>query len=113
MRRSDREARRTRAKELGRVAYRLARAEDVSGVIAVEDEEKHVREFQEGGLTAELLIPFRANARPEEFSRLQVRHCGRKVLELRWSKAGDFSLVHFEPGDWEGVLESEPPPMPF
>jgi hypothetical protein len=113
MRWADRDARRRRATELGRIAYRLVREEAASGVLELDAEEKHLREFEESGIEVQLLTPFRADARPDEFSRLQVRRYGRKVLELRWSKVSDASIVAFEEGDWEDVLESEPPPIAF
>jgi hypothetical protein len=53
MRWSDRQARIKKAKELGHIAYRLARAKEVYGVIDVEDEEKHLREFEERGLNCD------------------------------------------------------------
>jgi hypothetical protein len=71
MRWSDRQARIKKAKELGHIAYRLARAKEVYGVIDVEDEEKHLREFEQRGLTVTLLSPFRAAAHEDEFSRLK------------------------------------------
>jgi len=42
--------------------------------------------FEESGIEVQLLTPFKADARPDEFSRLQVRCYGRKVLGLRRSK---------------------------
>lgn len=104
MRASDRQARLTRAKELGRVAFDALRFEDIGGIITVENEQKQFREFAQLGLTGTLLTPFRPT-RPDEFSRIQIRHLGHKVLDLRWSKAGDFRLVTFERGDWEELLE--------
>ena len=111
--RSDRQARRERARALGRIAYRLAWAEDVAGVLDLDGQDKHLRQFEERGLDVQLLTPFRIDVSPDEWSRLQVRHHGRKVLELRWSKVTNASVVAFEEGDWEAVLESEPPPIPF
>jgi hypothetical protein len=69
--------------------------------------------FEESGIEVQLLTPFKADARPDEFSRLQVRCYGRKVLGLRRSKVSDVSIVAFEEGDWDDVLESELPPVPF
>lgn len=105
MRATDRQARLKRAKELGRMAYDILRFEDVCGVIEIAGEEKHLREFEQREISGSLVTPFRPNARPDEFSRIQVRHLGRRVLELRWSKAGEFKAVLYEPGEWEELLE--------
>jgi hypothetical protein len=102
-----------KAKELGRIAYRLAQAKEVYGVIDVEHEEKHLREFEERGLIVTLLSPFRAAAHENEFSSLHVRYYRRKVLHLRWTKAGDFKVVTFDEGDWEHILWEQPAPIPF
>ncbi|WFU44104.1 hypothetical protein QA640_17625 [Bradyrhizobium sp. CB82] len=104
MRASDRQARLTRAKQLGRLAYDVLRFEDLVGIIEIEGEDKYLREFAHQGLSGSLLTP-RSPMRPDEFSRIQIRHLGRKVLELRWSKAGDFRLVTYEPGEWEELLD--------
>ncbi|MFK4726318.1 hypothetical protein ABIE89_007418 [Bradyrhizobium niftali] len=85
------------------MAYDVLRFEPVCGVIEIESEDKHLREFDRRGLSGSYVTPSRPG-RPYEFSRIQVRHLGRKVLELRWSKAGDFQLIAYEPGDWEGLL---------
>lgn len=105
MRASDRQTKLQRAKELSRIAYSFLRFEDIVGVITLEGEEKHLREFNQQPLSGSLLIPFRSTASGDEFSRIQVRHLGRKVLELRWSKTGDFKLMVYEPGEWEEQLE--------
>lgn len=104
MRSADRQARLMRAKELGRLAFDALRFEELVGIMTIEDEQKQFREFAQRGLSGSLLTPFRPQ-RLDEFSRIQVRHLGRKVLDLRWSKAGDFRLVTFEPGDWEELLQ--------
>jgi hypothetical protein len=67
----------------------------------------------EGGLSAELMAPFRAWARPTEYSQIQIRIDGRKVLDIRWDRAGSFKAVHFEPGEWERVLIDLPDPIPM
>ncbi|RXH05189.1 hypothetical protein [Bradyrhizobium vignae] len=72
--------------------------------MTVEGEQKQFREFAQRGLSGSLLTPFRPT-RLDEFSRIQIRHIGHKVLEIRWSKAGDFRLVTFEPGEWVELLE--------
>ncbi|MBW5434548.1 hypothetical protein FXB41_07080 [Bradyrhizobium canariense] len=105
MRAIDRQARLKRAKELGRLAYDMLRFEDdLVGTIAIEGDDKYLREFEGRGLSGSYVTPSRPG-RPYEFSRIQVRHLGRKVLELRWSNAGDFNLVVYEPGDWGELLE--------
>lgn len=113
MRRAGRKARQERAKALGRIAYRLARADDVCGVIEIDGEKKHIREAEESGLKITLLEPFRSGALENEFSRLEVRDHGRKVLELRWSEAGNFTMAAFEEGEWEVILDDQPAPIPF
>jgi hypothetical protein len=74
---------------------------------------KQMRVFEEDGLSAELLEPFRGGASPNEHSQIQVRFNGRKVLEIRWDRAGAFKSIHFEPGEWERVLIDLPEPIPF
>ncbi|MCK1595564.1 hypothetical protein [Bradyrhizobium sp. 164] len=82
----------------------MLRFEDLVGIIAVEGEDKYLREFEHRGLSGSYVTPSRSG-RPYEFSRIQVRHLGHKVLELRWTKAGDFQMVAYEPGEWEELLE--------
>lgn len=115
MRRADRQDRLTRAKLLGRKAYAHVRWSDVEGVIPVDGQDKHLRTFEDDGLSIQLLSPFRSYAQPHEFSRLQIRAAGCKVLEVRWSKAGDFRVVTFEEGDddWQKTLLAWPDPIPF
>ncbi|SFO26057.1 hypothetical protein SAMN05216330_102446 [Bradyrhizobium sp. Ghvi] len=104
MRASDRQARLKRAKELGRLAFDVLRFEELVGNMTVEGEQKQFREFAERGLSGSLLTPFRP-MRLDEFSRIQIRHLGHKVLNIRWSKAGDFQLLTYEPGEWEELLD--------
>lgn len=104
MRASDRQSRLKRAKELGRLAFDVLRFEDICGVIELEGEKKHLREFKHREVSGSLLTPLRASAGLDEFSRIQVRHLGRRMLELRWSSTGDFLLDAYEPGGWEEVL---------
>ncbi|WP_027568428.1 hypothetical protein [Bradyrhizobium sp. URHA0013] len=104
MRASDRQARLKRAKELARPAFDVLRFEQLVGNISVEGEQKQLREFAQRGLSGSLLVLFRLT-RLDEFSRLQVRHLGRRVLEIRWSKASDVKLIAYEPGEWEELLE--------
>jgi hypothetical protein len=63
-----------------------------------------IREYEVRGITIEPAAPFQPYARPEEFSRLRVRVHGEKVFEIRWSKRGDFKVVHYDVGDWERTL---------
>ncbi|TQF28857.1 hypothetical protein UNPA324_03740 [Bradyrhizobium sp. UNPA324] len=93
-----------RGKELGRLAYDMLRFEDLIGNITVEGEQKQLREFARSGLSGSLLTPFRPT-RLDEFSRIEIRYLGRKVLDIRWSKAGDFQLIVYEPGEWEELLD--------
>jgi hypothetical protein len=113
MRWTDRHAKSRQAKALGRIAYAILRAEEVSGVLEIEGEEKHVRELDEDGLAAQLVMPFRRDAHPSEFSRIQIRHAGRKVFDIRWTKEGDFTTVVYEVGEWERKLLGWPRPIPL
>ena len=113
MNKADREARLQRAKMLGRVAYRIVRDYEIAGVLTYDGEEKHLRMFNEDGLTAELVVPFRPHALPNEFSRIQIRADGRKVFEIRWDGARNFRLITYVPGDWERTLLDWPEPIPF
>jgi hypothetical protein len=89
---SDREARLQRAKALGRIAYRILRDYEIEGALDFDGEKKHLRRFDEDGLTAELVVP-RADALPTEFSRIQIRADGRKVFEIRWDGAKTSGLL--------------------
>jgi hypothetical protein len=51
----DREARLQRAKEIGRVAYRIVRASKIEGFLDLEDGRKRHCECNRGGLIIELL----------------------------------------------------------
>ena len=99
MNRAEREARLQRAKVLGRVAYRHLQCCEIVGVLTYEeDEEKHLYMLDEDGLTAELIVPFRPHALPNEFSRIQIRADGRKVFEIRWDGARKFQAHHLRAG---------------
>jgi hypothetical protein len=110
---SDREAKLQRAKALGRIVYRIIRDYEIEGVLTYDGEEKHLRKFDEDGLIAELVVPFRPQALPTEYSRIQIRADGRKVFDIRWDSAKSFSVVTYEPGDWELTLLDWPEPIPF
>jgi hypothetical protein len=113
MQRADREARLERAKAIGRIAYLHVRGADIFGNISVDGEEKRLRELEEDGLAIDLAAPFRAYARPAEFSRLRIRVQGEKVFEVRWDKAGGFKVVHYDQGDWKRTLRGWPAPIPM
>lgn len=100
-------------KALGRIAYRHLRDAEIVGIITVGGEEKRWRRLEDGGLSAELLEPFRQAALLTDHSQIQIRYFGRKVLDIRWDRAGSFKAVHFEPGEWEGVLIDLPDPIPL
>jgi hypothetical protein len=82
-------------------------------VLVYEAEEKHLYQFDEDGLSAELIVPFRAHALPNEFSRIKIRADGRKIFEVRWDGARNFSVVTYEPGDWDLTLFNWPEPIPL
>ena len=65
---------------------------------------KHLRQFQDGALYMELLIPFRPTPQATEYSSIEIRHGRLKVLEIRWDKTGYFKVRVFKPGDWERTL---------
>lgn len=110
----DREARLYRAKALGRIAYRaIVNSCDIEGVVTFDDEDKHLRTFNEGGFIIELAEPFRAAALPTEYSSLLIRYRHSKVLEIRWDKTGLFKVLRYEPGDWERTLLDWPEPIPL
>ncbi len=110
----DREARVHRAKALGRIAYRnIVNSCDVEGFVTFEGEDKHLRNFDDDGFSMVLVEPFRAAARPTEYSSLLIRYRHSKVLEIRWDKTGQFKVLRYEPGDWERILHSWPEPIPF
>jgi hypothetical protein len=111
--RDDRHERLLTIKALGRIAYRHLKEAEIVGNITVGGEEKRWRKFEEDGLSAELLEPFRAAALSTEYSQIQIRFDGRKVFEIRWDRAGSFKATHFEPGEWERVLIDLPEPIPL
>jgi hypothetical protein len=113
MQRADREARLERAKAIGRIAYAHVRDATIFGNIPVDGEEKRLLQLEQDGIAIELAAPFRAYARPDEFSLLRIRVHGEKVFEIRWDKAGGFKVVHYDQGDWERTLRTWPEPIPF
>ena len=113
MQKAEREARLNRAKELGRIAYRILRSSEIEGVLDYDGEPKHLRIFEEDGLYMEMVEPFRSDACPSEFSRIVIREGRHRVFQIQWSKSGDFTVSFFEPGDWEWILHDWPPPIPF
>ena len=104
MQRAEREARLERAKELGRIAYRILRSSEIEGIFDHDGEPKHLRTFVEDGLNMQLAEPFR----PDEFSRIVIRKGRHRVFQIQWSKSGDFMVSFFEPGDWELTLHDWP-----
>jgi hypothetical protein len=102
----DRKARRERAKELGRAAYRLGQAGEIIGNVITEGEDKRLLEYHRGRIFIELWHPWRSDASEDEFSRLRVRYAGSLVLELRWTKAGSFRVLKFERGEWERSVQA-------
>jgi hypothetical protein len=113
MHRADREARLERAKAIGRIAYSHVRWADIEANLVIDGEEKHFRELEEGGIAIELAAPFRAYARPDEFSRLRIRMHGEKVFETRWDKMDGFKVVHYDQGDWKRTLHAWLAPIPM
>lgn len=69
--------------------------------------------LDEDGLAAELIVPSRPHALPNEFSRIQIRAEGRKVFEIRWDGTKNLRVVTYEPGDWERPLLGWPEPIPL
>jgi hypothetical protein len=113
MQRADREARLERAKAIGRIAYTHVRDATIFGNIPVDGEEKRLIQLEQDGIAIELAAPFRAYARPDEFSLLRIRVHGEKVFEIRWDKAGGFKVIHYDQSDWERTLRAWPAPIPF
>ena len=109
----EREARLQRAKELGRIAYRILKSSEIEGMLDYDGEEKHLRIFEEDGLYMEMVEPFRSDACPNEFSRIVIRQGRHKVFQIQWSTGDYFTVSFFEPGDWEWTLRDWPPPIPF
>jgi hypothetical protein len=93
VRRTDCQGRSERARELGRIAYRLAKDGDLVGVVTREGREKYIRKRDEGWLSVELVTPHPRSTNPTDFSELEVRASGRKVLEIRWDNTGSFKVV--------------------
>ena len=113
MKRTDREARLERAKAIGRIAYIHVRDAEIIGNIPFDGEEKRLLQLEEDGIAIDLAAPFRAYARPDEFSLLWIGVHGEKVFEIRWDKTGYFKVVVYKPGDWERALHGWPEPIPF
>jgi hypothetical protein len=113
MQKAEREARLERAKQLGRIAFRILRSSEIEGVLDYDGEEKHLRTFVEDGLNMQLVEPSRSDASPDEFSRIVIRQGRHRVFQIQWDKSGDFTVSFFEPGDWEWTLHDWPPPIPF
>ena len=82
-------------------------------MLVYENEEKHLHMLDDDGLAAELIVPFRPHAQPNEFSRIQIRAGGRKVFDIRWDSAKNFRAVTYDPGDWERTLLDWPEPIPL
>ena len=101
MNKQEREARLQRVKKLGRRAYRVLQDGDILGNITIKGELKRVRTFDDGFLFGELTAAHRSSTDPADFSQLQIRADGRKVLDIRWDGSRHFRVLHFEPGDWE------------
>ena len=113
MQKAEREARLNRAKELGRIAYRILRSSEIEGVLDYDGEPKHLRIFEEDGLYMEMVEPFRSDACPSEFYRIVIREGRHKVFQIQWSADDYFAVSFFEPGRWERTLHGWPPPIPF
>ena len=67
----------------------------------------------EGWLSVELVTSHPRSTDPTDFSEIDVRASGRKVLEIRWDNTGSFKVVAYEPGDWERELLDWPERVPF
>ncbi|MEH2492921.1 hypothetical protein V1280_008860 [Bradyrhizobium sp. AZCC 2230] len=100
---STRAARVERAKALGRAAYRLARSATIAGNLEVRARKQPI-EYRRGLMFTELWEPWRSSAFETEFSRLRVTYAGEQVLELRWNRANNFSVVLFKLGGWKTAL---------
>ncbi len=64
-------------------------------------------------LSIDWLTPHPRSVDPPDFSEIELRAHGRKVLVIRWDRAGSFKAAHFEPGEWERVLLDWPEPIRF
>ena len=92
-------------KAIGRLAYRVLKDADIFfGIITVQGENKLLRTFEEGSLSAELLMPHPSKT-PSDFSEIVIREHGRMVFLIRWDSTGSFKVMLFKPGDWERELE--------
>jgi hypothetical protein len=100
----DREQRLHKAKAIGRIAYRIARAASLVGVRDIEGEEKNLREFRGGLLFIDLHEPSRL-AVDAEFSWLRISYNGKKVFEIRWDGPSSLNILLFEETvEWIGSL---------
>lgn len=86
MQAAERQARLERAKATGRVAYRYGRTTKIFGNLAVDGEEKQLRELSTQGIAIELYYPWRPTARSDELSMLRIRGYGENIFELRWAR---------------------------
>ena len=91
MHHADREERLHRAKAIGGIAYRIARAANLMGVREIEGAQKHLREFRGGLLFIDLYEPSRLPV-DAEFSRLRLSHNGKKVFEIRWDGPNSLNI---------------------
>ena len=66
-----------RAKAIGRIAYWIARAANLVGVLEIQGEEKHLREFRGGLLFIDLREPFRLPL-DAGLSRLRISYIGKR-----------------------------------
>ena len=82
--------RKCRAKAIGRIAHWIARAANLVGVLEIEGEEKHLREFRGGLLFIDLREPFRLPL-DAGLSQLRISYNGKKVFEIRWHSTGTFN----------------------
>ena len=104
MMRPDREARLCRAKAIGRVAYRMVRAQRIQGYVDLDDGRKCRREYNCGSLRIDLYEAAHRTPHWSDFSQLSVKQAGRKVFVIRSNSGGAFKIVKFEGGDWESAL---------
>ena len=113
MKRADREVRLQDAKEIGRIAYRLARDAKIEGYIEIDHGRFLVREWHRDFLSIKLYDAANIAPRDEDLSELRVLYAGAKVFEIRWDEIGLFKVVAFKPGNWERTLRAWPAPVPF
>jgi hypothetical protein len=105
--RGDRIERLERAKALGRIAYRLARAGEIVGSIEVEGEEKRPMEFTPRLNLHRDVAPWRSSACDTEFSNFCVMRAGG-CSSFAGGRPDFFSFVLFKSGEWEGCLPRAP-----